>query len=475
MKARLLSRLMMTLAILGAATCALSMPPHPDLMNRIRSGEAAVPFFLRHEQEIRSAGVNAPSELRTIERLRRRALDENVNLIAILVDFSDHTSDVSPAFFDTLLYGSQIGTLHDYYDECSYGSLTLTTVHFPSALGWRRAPQTYDYYVDGQNGFGTYPHNAQRLTQDAVQAVDSVVDFSHYDNDGDGYVEGLFIIHSGPGAEFTGNNNDIWSHAWSVRTPIYTDGVTISPYSMEPEFWQWNGDMTCGVFAHEMGHAVFGVPDFYDYGGDSQGLGSWSLMAGGSWGGDLGDSPAHPDGYSLTDMGFVTPVNVTEYQMQAAIPAIQTEPVIFRLWTDGMMGNEYFLVENRQQIGYDTPLPGNGLLIYHVDEFVSGNDDQWFPGHTGSGHYQVAIEQADGLWELEQDLSSGDPGDPYPGTTNNTTFSGSSTPDSRDYDGNYTYVGVRNISPSSAVMHADLVVSPGPGNPVLVTLPDTTG
>jgi len=474
MKTTFFSLLMAALVILSAALSAQSMPPHPELMDRIRSGENPVPYFLSHQQELRAAGVNAPIAMRTVERLRQRSLDENINLIAILVDFSDHVSHVTPAFFDTLLFGNQTGTLNDYYMECSYGNLTLTTVHFPGALGWQRAPQTYDYYVNGQNGFGNYPRNAQRLTQDAVQMVDSIVDFSHYDNDGDGYVEGLFIIHSGPGAEFTGNDDDIWSHAWSIRTPIHTDGVTISRYSMEPEYWQQYGDMTCGVFAHEMGHAVFGLPDFYDYGYDSRGLGRWSLMAGGSWGGSLGNSPAHPDAYSRIYMGFVTPTNITEYRSNVPIPSVESSPLIFRLWTNGADNFEYFLLENRQTTGYDASLPAGGLLIYHVDELVDGNDNQWYPGHTGSGHYQVALEQADGLWELEQDISSGDGGDPYPGTTNSTTFSGSSTPNSRSYAGDHTYVSVRNISASSAMMHADFAVGPGPGNPVFAALPDTT-
>ncbi|MFC1543554.1 immune inhibitor A domain-containing protein [Candidatus Neomarinimicrobiota bacterium] len=67
------------------------------------------------------------------------------------------------------------------------------------------------------------------------------------------------------------------------------------------------GDMTIGVYAHEMGHAVFGLPNLYDYGYDSEGLGDWSLMAGGSWNGSLGSSPAFPDAWSHVQMGYVTP------------------------------------------------------------------------------------------------------------------------------------------------------------------------
>jgi hypothetical protein len=70
-------------------------------------------------------------------------------------------------------------------------------------------------------------------------------------------------------------------------------------------------------------------------------------------------------------------------------------------------GSQYFLIENRQQSGYDTYLPGNGLIIYHIDDNVSGNDNEWYPGHTSSGHYQVALEQADNLYNLEKKSKSG--------------------------------------------------------------------
>ncbi len=75
-------------------------------------------------------------------------------------------------------------------------------------------------------------------------------------------------------------------------------------------------------------------------------------------------------------------------------------------------------------------MPGNGLCIYHIDNAESNNNNEWYPGHTSSGHYHVALEQADGLWSLEQKSSLGYFGDPYPGSTNNRNFNGSSMPDS---------------------------------------------
>ena len=461
------------LIILSVVSAAISMPPHPQLLQRIQSGEIAVPYALSHNSEIRRQGVDAPARNPVTGGRHRASLDEDFKLIAILVDFSDQPFLTTAGYFDTLLFGNASGSLKHYYTEVSYGNLTLITLNRPGLLGWKRAPQTYNYYVNGVNGFGVYPYNAQRLAEDAVLAVDSEVNFANYDNDGDGFVEGLFIIHSGPGAESSGSDNDIWSHAWSLHSPLSVDNVTIVHYSMEPEYYNQNGDMTCGVFAHEMGHAVFGLPDLYDTDYNSRGLGVWSLMASGSWNGNWGESPAHPDAYCRTLMGFANPTVITANLSNVAIAGVETSPVIYRLWTNGTAGSQYFLVENRRQTGYDSYLPRSGLLIYHIDESAYGNDNQWYPGYTTNGHYEAALEQADGLWALERDSSDGDGGDPFPGDSNKTAFSYNSIPNSRNYHNGRTFVGIRNISASSNTAYADFAVRPGIGNSILAQLSDT--
>ncbi|MDD5088291.1 MAG: M6 family metalloprotease domain-containing protein [bacterium] len=456
--------------ILAVVLPALAMPPSPELMERLKSSPER-PHFLQYEQELRARGINAPT---LVERLRDiaggRALDETFNVIAILVDFSDHTAQTSGAYFDNLLYGSSTGTVNHYYNQVTYGNLTLVTLNQPSSLGWYRAPQTYAYYVDGENGTGSYPNNSQRLAQDAVALANPYVDFSPYDNDGNGYIEALFIIHAGSGAEWTGSDDDIWSHKWQMISPQSVDGVYAYVYSIEPEFWSSSIGMTCGVFAHEMGHATFGLPDFYDTDGGSNGLGAWSLMAGGSWNGSSGNSPAHPDAWCRAQMGVATVTNVTANMTGVSIPAIETTPTLYRLWTSGASGNQYFLLENRRLTGYDAALPAQGLLIYHVDDSQSGNTNPWYPGYTSNGHYQVALEQADGLWQLEQETSSGDGADPFPGTTVNRTFDSGSTPDSRSYTSSDTQVRVFNISNSADNMTADFQVTITPT--VTVTTPN---
>lgn len=444
------------------ATDANAMPPHPDLIDRIKKGQTAEPYYLQHRARLLDLGVDFPSP-QLINRLNRgsdlakTSISGNQNMLAILVDFSDKIAQVSATKFDTLIYVDQTGTVTNYYKEVSYNTLTIVTVNLPSALGWKRAPQTLAYYANNQNGLGSYPQNAQKLVEDAVDLVDAQVNFSLYDNDADGYVDGLIVIHAGRGAELTGSNNDIWSHMWAI-SPRLRDGVYIYTYSMEPEYWINPGDMTCGVYCHELGH-IFGLPDLYDTDYSSEGVGKWSLMAAGSWNGTLGGTPAHLDAWSKIELGFVTPIIQSTNQTDVSLPQVETNATVYRLWTSGTVGNEYFLIENRQKTGYDSALPAAGLLIWHIDDSRSNNNSEWWPGCGWSAHYKVALVQADDLWELEKNIDQGDLGDPYPGSTNNRTFGGSTPPGSNSYSGSTTYVAVNNISNSGSNMTADIVVN----------------
>ena len=438
---------------------ALAMPPHPELMQRIEQGEVLMPYTLANRAELLSRGVDNPAEI--APRIANELDETNFNTLLLLLDFSDNEHHVLATDFDSLMYGSYFGTVKHFYDHVSYGEFSVETTNYPGTIGWLRMPQTYDYYVDEQQGYGNYPANVQGMVVDAINAADEFVDFNDYDNDGDGNVDGLMIVHAGRGAEYTGSQNMIWSHSWTIPTQNL-DGVNIRNYVIQPEYWSSFGDMTCGVFCHEMGHMIFGLPDLYDVDYSSGGVGDWSLMAGGSWNGSNGSSPAEPEAWCRIRMGFAEPTNITTNGV-VDFPAVDATPSIFRLQSSYMNPNEYFLVENRQGLNYDAALPADGLLVWHVDENVNtGNSAEWYPGLTTSGHYLVALEQADGRWQLEHDENQGDSGDPFPGTTDATTFDAESTPSSDNYDGSYSFVSLVNISASAETMSAHVLLTPLP-------------
>ncbi len=454
------SVILVAIIIFLAYLRSFGMPPHPNVAEKIESGKIVPPDFLTESFDNNAAGLNSGGEpiLRKPGMLAKPSVSGNFKILTILVDFSDNTSSVSAVDFDTLVYVDVSGSVNNYYKEVSYNTLSISTPTLPSAIAWVRAPQTYAYYVNNNYGTGTYPNNTQKLVEDLVDSLDSSIDFSQFDNDLDGYVDGLIIAHAGPGAEFTGDTTDVWSHKWGISARL-KDSVYISTYSINPEYWSTPGDITLGVYCHELGH-IFGLPDLYDTDGSSNGIDDWSLMAGGSWNGPsfMGGSPAHPDAWSRIFLGFVTPTVPTYDQTGASVPQVETNSTIYKLWTNGSPGTEYFLAENRQKTGYDSYIPGDGILVWHIDDNKAGNTDEWWPGSGNPSHYKVALVQADNLWELEHKTGYGDTGDPFPGSTLNYAFSGATSPNSDAYSGTGTSVSLVNISSSGAAMTADISI-----------------
>jgi len=448
-------------------------------------------------------------------------------LVVLFVRFTDSppggpADPISLTYFDEMLFGTTYNppeynnnaptdrTLVNYYKEVSYGAVNVITLNMPSSLGWANLGHPYSYYCHQDNGFGAYPTNVQGLVIDAIKALDPVIDFSQYAVNG--VIPNLFVVHTGSGAEWSGTLDLIWSHAWDLTEGtgldgFMVDGVKVNSYAMMPEI---GGDTTgvwgpptgpypptVGVFAHEYGH-VLGLPDLYDYGYESQGVGLCSLMAAGSWNGHTpealhaGNSPAHLDAWSKYRLGFVTPIEVTGLTA-AVLPAVETSPVVYKMTVPGSGGREYFLLENRQPVGFDEGLwnfDGNGnpewlhgLAIYHVDDTVLTRNywrcneaenwqefrsTGWQSAWTGESHYAVSLIQADGLWTLEKGLSLGFAGNLYPGSFGVTGFGNFTSPNSSSYyfyGGNaprfgYSGVTVSNIKEDGGVIKAQLTFKP---------------
>ena len=192
-------------------------------------------------------------------------------VLVILIDFPDNPWSFPAHEFDSLIYGGNQNSMRDYYSEVSHGTFTISQSSVITQ--WVRAPRDYSYYIGDSFGIypGNYPNNVQGIVVAACSLADPFVDFSQFDEDSDGMVDALFVVHAGPGAEETGDPNYVWSHKWQLSNTgsgcpgaYQVDGVEVDVYSMEPErFETYSGRITVGVFAHEFGH-VLGLPDLYD-------------------------------------------------------------------------------------------------------------------------------------------------------------------------------------------------------------------
>jgi len=373
--------------------------------------------------------VGTTLEVARAAALERAPLRGTVRVIVVLVEFSDlaMVADAATRFRD-LFFSSGVlpnGSVKEYYSEVTGGLITLDG----DVVGPYTMPQTIATYAGTENGIqGTTP-NARTMANDAVTSADPLVNFTPYDNDGNGYVDAFIVVHAGRGAEQTGAATDIWSHKWVLPAERSVDGSKVYPYLTIPE------DAKIGVCAHELGHLLFGWPDLYDTDNTSEGIGNWCLMGAGSWGLG-GDRPTHPSAWCKANQGWANVILQTA-NGYVTIGEVKTSGNVYRLWKDGAAGNEYFLVENRLQTGYDTSLPGQGLLIWHIDEAVATNRNE--------AHYKVALIQADGTSDLENNRNRGDAGDPYPGSSGNSSFTDASTPNSKSYAGSSTCVAVTQI------------------------------
>jgi M6 family metalloprotease-like protein len=402
-------------------------------------------------------------------------------VLVLLVQFLNQTGQTTAESWATRIFGNT-NSVRDHYDASSLGLVSLTPAnesHGPAndgVVGWLTL--NYNHPNTGAN---TSDAN-QRIVRDALIAAEPYVNFAAFDTNGDGVVSAsellIVTVVAGNETAFGGTSScspGVWGHKWQIFAPPIVDGKSVGG-SGYAQF----GEMHCaasappghpatiGVMAHEVGH-LLGLPDLYDTDGSSEGIGNWSLMAGGTWNGValVGDLPALLDPWSKYVLGWVTPIQVTDTLTNAMIPASAATATIYQLGTGSALTGtgEYFLVENRQQIDYDAALPAAGLLIWHIEESRFTNTSECIPGGlpacSASVHYKVALVQADNAYDLERRQNRGDGGDPFPGATGNRSLTGVSAPNSNLYGGTPSNASVTSISDSGDIMTATLSVLVG--------------
>lgn len=373
--------------------------------------------------------------------------------------FTNSTDDQIVTAFNNLFnkkgYSADgaVGSVKDFFTEVSYGKLEYNTVVSPIITLYDQSYKEFSWSL-GEN---VVVPRLQAAIKKALEQLDRQgYDFkSLWPNSNKPDV--FSILHAGGGAE-SGNLDFIWSHQWYI-SPLTLDNITFESYQIEPAGrgkYGNQGLIRIGVLCHETLH-VFGLPDLYDASYRTGGLGNFCLMAGGEWNGSDGACPAHPSVWCKKELGWITCKRAVEGINTIGESATDDE-AFYKFAPSSFNSKEYFLMENRQSVGFDKHLPGNkrGLLIYHIDENMSkedGNDTMV------NKHYLVALEEAGSgtsNWNYFPCMTPG-----FNGTdtdyfrNNNVSYFNddcNSSPNSKSYDGKLSGIKISEISSSSSLM-----------------------
>ncbi len=328
---------------------------------------AAAPFL--YSQRRSGEGPQAASSISIGEK----------RFLVVLINFSDKSFTKSRENFDNLInqqgYSDNGGTgsVLDYYTEQSHALLKPTwDVLGPVKVSGKMA----DYGGNVSNS----DKNPDGALAEALKALDSQVDYSIYDNDGDGYVDNVFFFYAGYSEAEGGGADCIWPHSWTLQanySKLVLDGVRFGSYACASELMGSSGSNMDGIgtFCHEFGH-VLGLPDFYDTNYETGGQaeytpGNFSLMDAGCYNNKSCTPPnlAAMERYLLEWMSEPATLSASgSYTLEPV-----RENVAYKILSD--VKGEFFLLETRDGTGWDKyinyyspSIPVQGLVVYHVDQ-----------------------------------------------------------------------------------------------------------
>ena len=293
-----------------------------------------------------------------------------------------------------------IGSVRDYFLDQSSGQFDLQI----DVVGPVLVSKKYEYY--GQNFGPQMDQNAHELVVEACALADSLVDFNDYDWDHDGIVDQVVVLYAGTGENYGAGEDYIWPHESSLfgmmgDYPVF-DGAKLDSYAVVNEVKPTNFADGLGVFCHEFSHCM-GVPDMYDiYYTGNYGMGTWDLLHSGGYLGD-GFCPPNYTAYERYQAGWTIPTELTTDTIVTGMKPLSEGGETF-IVRNPAHPDEYYLLENRSQTGWDTYIAAPGLLITYVDfdpeiwKFnivnSTANTYSWL-GYPDNDHERVTIFHAD--------------------------------------------------------------------------------
>lgn len=367
------------------------------------------------------------------------------NGLVILVNFQDvkfNNANTQAAMNDLMnstnyTYNGAAGSVRQYFSDQSDGQYTPNF----DVVGPVTLPNNRSYY--GNNSGEDQDVKCGDMVQHACSIANAScnVDYTQYDNDGDGEVDFVYILYAGKGEAAGGGESSVWPHSWSVYATAYYgyasftiynyknyvtfDGKTVDAYACSAEL-NSNGER-CGIgtIAHEFSH-VIGLPDYYDteYGTNDENGSTpytWHIMDQGSYNNDENTPP----NYSIYDkyfLGWKTPLHLGDQPQNITLQPIGTAQANgYQITTSGTQllsatsTTTHYYIENRQKSGWDAYLPGHGMLIWQVKYNATAWNDNEVNNTAENPRFTLVSAKGSST-----DLGTG--ADPFPGTGKVTSW-----------------------------------------------------
>lgn len=387
----------------------------------------------------RSPRMQRPAPVRSASATRSAFVGTKKGLV-ILAQFPDckFTMPDAKDYYQAVLNGNgapQYGipsSVSNYFKDQSNGLFDLKF----DVVGPVTVSNKVSYY--GSNNSWGDDLRPEKMVEEAVRLSSSQVDFSDYDWDNDGYVDQIFVLYAGYSEAQGAAAYTIWPHAYNLSyagiTPPMFNGVKIDAYACSSELSGESGSTPDGIgtFCHEFSHNL-GLPDLYDidYSG-GYGMYIWSLMDAGCYCGPnlCGEVPCNFTGYERWLCGWSDLTELKEGCVIDNMPSVSAYGPTY-LVRNRSYADEYYLLENRQQTGWDAYLPAHGLLVMHVDY----DRNVWLDNTVNDvrGHQRFVTIPAD---NTTVQSFNGCMGDLYPGSSGNTSLTDSSIPAATLYHAN---------------------------------------
>lgn len=379
--------------------------------------------------------------------------------LVILANFADtkfkpeHTLDLYKQIINGENYSDETlgfkGSVRDYFKAQSGRQFEIDF----DVVGPVDLPKGYAGY--GKNDASGRDQTAlvYPMVEDAVNlAKDMVTDWKQYDWDGDGLVEEVFVLYAGHGqATYPQDPDLVWPHKSAIDPLTVADGVKVSVYACSCELGATEAIDGIGAFCHEFSHCM-GLKDHYDINGRGYGTGFWDIMCFGCYNGNS-FLPAEYNSYEKMFCGWKEPIVLNaEPQKIEGMKALAAGGDTYIFYNDGNE-NEYYMLENRQKTGWDAALPGEGLIVLHVD-YSKGVWEENQVNYNAARQRMTVIPADNTLGSTDEDKA----GDAWPYQGNNS-LTNYSRPACTVYNANTDGTGYMNKYLLNITQNADGTIS----------------